>query len=464
MQNFTSSGVSRRRFLRGVGSILALPSLEATMPIVSAANAASAVTAQAARAAGLTASGDPLRMAYLYIPNGVNLDKWRPSGEGKNYQMGSAFKALENQRDDFQIFTGFAQKNASAGPDGPGDHARANATFLTGMRAKKTAGADINCGVSVDQMAARAMEGKTRFSSLELSCDGVRKSGSCDSGYSCAYQFNLSWRTPNQPMAPESNPRYVFERFFGAGEAKERQKNAEMRMANKLSVLDFLNDQAKSLHKNLGRNDQHKLEEYLTGVREIEQRIEKAESWGAPPDPRMPAPSGIPENYGEHIRLMLDMMVLAFQTDSTRVSTFLLAHDGSNRSFADLGVPDGHHNLSHHQRKEENLEKIAKIDAFYLEKLAYLFKRLRETKEANGKSLFDNSMIVYGSGIADGDRHNHNDLPILLGGGGGGVLNPGRHVDLKGEVPLSNLYLRMLHEFGAKTDRFGDSTGVHGNV
>lgn len=425
---------------------------------------ASAAAVQGGSTAGLTASGDPLRMAYLYVPNGVNLDRWRPKGEGKDYQMAPSFKALEAQRDDFQVFSGFGQQNATAGPDGAGDHARANASFLTGMRARKTAGADINCGISVDQMAAREMEGKTRFSSLELSCDGVRKSGSCDSGYSCAYQFNLSWRQPNQPMAPESNPRYVFERLFGAGGSKERTKNAGTRIANKLSVLDFVNDQAKSLHNKLGRNDQQKMDEYLTGVREIEQRIEKAESWGPPPNPGTPAPSGVPENYGEHIRLMMDMMVLAFQTDSTRVSTFLLAHDGSNRSFADLGVPDGHHNISHHQRKAENLDKIAKIDTFYMENLAYFFKRLRETKEANGKTLFDNSMIVYGSGIADGDRHSHNNLPLVVGGGGGGIFNPGRHVDLKSDVPLSNLYLRMLHEFGVKTDRFGDSTGVHRDV
>lgn len=461
MKNVAASRINRRGFLRGIGSLVALPSLEAMMPIASAANAAAV---QGARTAGLTASGDPLRMAYLYVPNGVNLDMWKPKGEGKDYQLGAAFKSLEEQRGDFQIFSGFKLDNATAGPDGAGDHARANASFLTGMRARKTAGADINCGVSVDQMAAREMEGKTRFSSLELSCDGVRKSGNCDSGYSCAYQFNLSWRTPNQPMAPESNPRYVFERLFGAGDEKERTKNAEKRIANKLSVLDFVNDQAKSLHKQLGRNDQHKMDEYLTGVREIEQRIEKAESWGPPPNPGVPAPNGIPESYGEHIRLMMDMMVLAFQTDSTRVSTFLLAHDGSNRSFAELGVPDGHHSISHHQRNAEKLDKIAKIDAFYMENLAYFYKRLRETKEANGKSLFDNSMIVYGSGIADGDRHNHNDLPIVVGGGGGGIFNPGRHVDLKSEVPLSNLYLRMLNEFGVKADRFGDSTGLLANV
>ncbi|MGE9267003.1 MAG: DUF1552 domain-containing protein [Verrucomicrobiales bacterium] len=451
-----NSSMKRRGFLRGVGAMLSLPALEAFAPVAAAA--------QGARLAGTTAAGDPLRLAYLYVPNGVNLDLWRPQGEGKDYQLGESFKALEGQREDFQIFSGFGHANANGGKDGAGDHARANATFLTGVRAKKTAGSDINLGVSVDQMAARVMDGKTRFSSLELSCDGVRKSGSCDSGYSCAYQYNISWRSATQPMAPEANPRLVFERLFGVGDAKERAKNMQSRLATKRSILDFVNDQAQGMHQILGRNDQQKLDEYLTGVREIERRVEMAESFGPPPEPGVDAPNGTPQSYEEHIRLMMDMMVLAFQTDSTRVSSFLLAHDGSNRSFKELGVPEGHHHLSHHQRKEENLEKIARIDRFYLDSLSYFLKRMKETKEANGKSLLDNSMIVYGSGIADGDRHSHLNLPVIVAGKGGGVLTPGRHTDLKQDVPMSNLYLRMLHEFGAKAERFGDSTGVHGDV
>ena len=441
------SGLSRRGFLRGLGAAVTLPALESMRPL-------SAITRVAT-----TASGSPLRMAYLYIPNGVNLEHWRPSGTGENYKLGKSMAPLEGLKDQFQVFSGFAHQHATAGRDGAGDHARSNATFLTGQRAKKTSGADIKVGVSVDQVAAKAAQDHTRLPSLELTCDGVRKSGKCDSGYSCAYQFNLSWRSENQPMTPEGNPRLVFERLFGAGSAEERKKSLAARMGTQKSILDFISDDAKAMHRHLGRNDQHKLEEYLTGVREIERRVGKAESFTSI-DPGVPAPEGKPNNYAEHMQLMMDMMVLAFQTDSTRISTFLMAHDGSNRNFKEIGVSEGHHNLSHHKGRKDNLEKIQKIDQFYLTQLAYFLKKMKETEDVDGKSLLDNSMVVYGSGIADGNRHNHDNLPIIVGGGGGGFLTPGRHVDLKEQVPLSNLYLRMLNEFGVDAKSFGDSTGV----
>jgi hypothetical protein len=374
--------------------------------------------------------------------------------------MGSTFEPMERHRKDFQIFTGFEQQFAAAGGDGPGDHARGTATFLTSARARKTAGSDINLGVSIDQVAARAVQNLTRLPSLELSADGVRKSGHCDSGYSCAYQFNLSWRSENQPMTPESKPRAVFERLFGAGDVRERAKSIGMRQATKRSMLDFIEADAKALHRHLGRTDQHKLDEYLTGVREIEKQIEKIEAMGLPPDPGVGAPKGEPANYQEHLRLMFDMMVLAFKTDSTRISTFLMAHDGSNRSFKEVGVSDGHHNISHHQGKQDNLDKIAKIDRFYMEQLAYFLDRLKATEDVDGKSLLHNSMIVYGGCISDGNRHNHDDLPIVVAGNGGGAFKPGRHVELGENVPMANLYLRMLEEFGVKERRFGDSTGV----
>lgn len=412
------------------------------------------------RALATTESGAPLRMAYLYIPNGVNMSHWRPNGTTASYKMGSTFEPMERHRKDFQIFTGFEQQFAAAGGDGPGDHARGTATFLTSARARKTAGSDINLGVSIDQVAARAVQNLTRLPSLELSADGVRKSGHCDSGYSCAYQFNLSWRSENQPMTPESKPRAVFERLFGAGDVRERAKSIGMRQATKRSMLDFIEADAKALHRHLGRTDQHKLDEYLTGVREIEKQIEKIEAMGLPPDPGVGAPKGEPANYQEHLRLMFDMMVLAFKTDSTRISTFLMAHDGSNRSFKEIGVSDGHHNISHHQGKQDNLEKIAKIDRFYMEQLAYFLDRLKATEDVDGKSLLHNSMIVYGGCISDGNRHNHDDLPIVVAGNGGGAFKPGRHVELGENVPMANLYLRMLEEFGVKERRFGDSTGV----
>ena len=447
------SPLSRRHFLRGLGVCVALPALES---LSSARLLAAAAEPQLAT----TASGAPLRMAFLYIPNGVNVKCWKPTGEGTDYELGETLQPLADFRQDLQVFTGFEHKNGWAGGDGPGDHARANATILTGARPKKTAGSDIRLGISVDQVAANHVGHETRFASLELSCDGVRKSGSCDSGYSCAYQYNLAWRSETTPLAPESDPRLVFERLFGSGNGEDRQRNYRERQARQRSILDFVIDDAQRLERQLGRNDRQKLDEYLTGVRDIEQRIERAERFGDLPDPGVEAPSGIPKEYREHIRLMCDVLTMAFQTDSTRVATFLLAHDGSNRNFKDIGVSDGHHNLSHHQSKPETLEKIARIDRFYAEQFAYFLKKLRETKDVDGKSLLDNSMVVYCAGLSDGNRHNHDDLPVVLAGHGGGALTPGRHVDLGTNTPMTNLYVRMLNTMGVQAERFGDSTGA----
>ena len=447
----TFPGTNRRGFLRGLGASIALPALESFRPLLAAG---------VEKAMATTATGAPLRMAYLYSPNGVNLDFWRPKGTTASYKMGDTFKSMEEHRADFQIFTGFEQKSAAGGSDGPGDHARGVATFLTSTRARKTAGSDIHLGISIDQIAAQAAQSLTRLPSLELSADGVRKAGQCDSGYSCAYQFNLSWRSENQPMTPESNPRAVFERLFGAGSGKERAASLGQRYASKKSVIDFVQTDAKALQKYLGRSDRHKLDEYLTGVREIERQIEKAEAMGIPVDPGVPAPVEKPGSYQEQLRLMFDMMVLAFKTDSTRISTFLMAHDGSNRNFQEIGVNDGHHNISHHQRNPDNMAKIAKIDKFYMEQLSYFLGKMKSTKDVDGNSLLHNSMIVYGGCISDGDRHNHDDLPIVVAGNAGGAFSPGRHVELGEDVPISNLYLRMLEEFGVKQKQFGDSTGV----
>jgi hypothetical protein len=400
-------------------------------------------------------------MAFLYIPNGVIMDKWRPEGTGKDFSLNKSMKSLEKFKGDLQIIRGFEQANGWAGPDGAGDHARSGATFLTGARPKKTAGSDIRVGISVDQMAANYVGSETRFPSLELSCDGVRKSGNCDSGYSCAYQYNLSWRSATQPMTPESNPRLVFERLFGSGSADERQQSLARRRTEQRSILDFVLEDAKAMEKRLGRNDQQKLDEYITGVREIEQRLQKAESFGPPPKPGVKAPEGgVPSEYQEHIRLMFDMMLLAFKTDQTRIATFLLAHDGSNRTFPTVGVSDGHHGISHHRREEGKMAKLAKIDTFYSQQLAYFLEQMSRTEDVDGKSLLHNSMIVWGSGLSDADRHAHNDLPIILAGQAGGKFDSGRHLDLKTDLPLNNLYMRMLQEVGAPTGRIGDSTGV----
>ena len=449
----THRTVTRRRFLRGLGIGLGLPFLESAMPL------GSALAASVPKAA-TTHSGAPLRMAFLYVPNGVNVARWRPAGEGAGFQLGETMQPLAGLKEHFQVISGFHHQHGWSNGDGGGDHARASSTILTGARPKKTSGSDIRLGVSVDQLAAQHAGNQTRFASLELSCDGVRKSGACDSGYSCAYQFNVSWRSETQPVAPESNPRLVFERLFGSGKGEERQKSFALRQAREKSILDFVLDDARTLQRQLGRNDQNKLDEYLTGVREIEQRIQKAERFGPLPDPKAETPSGVPAEYEQHIRLMMDMQALAFQTDSTRISSFMLAHDGSNRSFREIGVGDGHHNLSHHQNNAATLEKIGQIDLFYTRQLAYFLEKLRATKERDGHSILDNSMIVYCSGLSDGNRHAHDNLPVILAGHGGGALNPGRHLSLSEKTPMTNLYVRMLNLMGVPTDRFGDSTGV----
>ena len=403
-------------------------------------------------------SGIPLRMGFTYIPNGVIMDEWRPLETGPLKSLPNSLKPLQNHTADFQLISGLNHTKAYANGDGGGDHARANATFLTGCQARKTAGKDIKVGVSVDQIAADAIGDRTKLRSLELSCDGVRRSGKCDSGYSCAYQYNLSWKTESMPMVPESNPRLVFERLFGnASSPTDRKGQLKRRVLNK-SILDFALQGASNFNKRIGKLDQEKLSEYFTSVRELEKRIEREEkNWEKLPD--LKSPVGIPENYRAHLRLMFDMMILAFQSDSTRISSFLLAHDGSNRSFRDIGVPEGHHSLSHHKNDPEKIKKLAKIDQFYSEQFAYFIDKLSTTQEIDGSRLLDHCMIVFGGGISDGNRHRHSDLPVLLAGGSSHGLTTGRHVDYEG-VPMTNLYLGMLDRAGVQASQVGDSSGL----
>jgi hypothetical protein len=404
------------------------------------------------------ATAAPLRMAFLYVPNGVNVREWTVSGEGRDYELSPTLRALEPFKSDFSVLSGLAQDAGRSHGDGAGDHARATASFLTGCRAKKTAGSDIHVGQSVDQIAADQVGHKTRLASLELSTDGARASGRCDSGYSCAYQFNLAWKTETMPLAPEQDPRLVFERLFGVSAGSD-PKAAARRKAQQKSILDYVLDDAGSLQRKISASDNRKLDEYLASVRDIEDRVEKAEKMAKQLPPGVTPPDGIPASTKEHIRLMFDLMLLAFRTDSTRIATFMLAHDGSNRNFPEIGVPDAHHNLSHHQNSPDKLAKIAKIDRFYIEQLAYLLQRLKDTKEGPD-SLLDRSMIVYGSGLSDGNAHSHDHLPVLLAGHGNGTMTPGRHVRLNGEVPMTNLYLAMLERMGVRAERVGDSTGV----
>src|SRR5262245_52468657 len=351
------ASLTRRHFLRGVGACFALPALESILPVSVFAD-----QAKAANALATTESGAPLRMACVYFPNGAIQDAWWPKGEGKDFQFSRTMQPLEKLKDQLQVLGGLDHVNATPGPDGAGDHARASGTFLTGVRVKKTAGADIHAGISIDQVVANQVGHLTRFPSLELTCDAVRKSGNCDSGYSCAYQYNLAWRSPTQPVAPEPNPRLLFERLFGAGTHGERRESLLRRQQQQRSILDFVLDDARNLQRELSSRDKQKLEEYLGSVREIEQRIAKAEQFGAAPDPAVDTPSGIPANFEEYIQIMFDMMILAFQTDSTRISTFLLANEGSNRPFAEIGITEGHHYLTHHRNKQDMMDKVAEID------------------------------------------------------------------------------------------------------
>jgi hypothetical protein len=447
--------LSRRQFLRGLGACVALPVFESALrPVARAATASSTAGGMA-----VTATGAPLRMAYVYFPNGAHQKYWWPEGDGANFSLAKTMQPLAPLQRSLQVLGGLDHKNASAGNDGAGDHARANATFLTGARARKTDSTDIEVGVSVDQIVAQRMGHLTRFPSLELSCDSIRKSGRCDSGYSCAYQYNLSWASATTPVAPESNPRLVFERLFGSGTPAERQKNFRMRQQTQKSLLDFVMDDARSLQGQLARNDKEKLDEYLTGVREIEQRIQRAESFGDLPNPNSDTPAGIPSNYGDHMDIMYDLLAMAFETDSTRVSTLLLAGDGSNRAYPQIGIPEGHHYCSHHRNNDDLMEKIGQIDLYYMERFARFLKRLDQKKDVDGRSILHNSMIVYGCGNSDGNRHTHDNLPIILAGGGGGTLSSGRFTKLGGK-PMSNLFLSMTDRMGVNgLERIGDSSG-----
>ncbi len=446
------AALNRRAFLRVAGACVALPLLESL-------RLGGLSAAQPAVKLATSATGAPVRTAFLYFPNGAIPSAWWPTGEGKDFTWSRTLKPLQKHKDHVQIVGGLGHKSAEAGPDGPGDHARGNSTFLTGVRLLKSA-TDIRAGTSIDQVLAKAYGHLTRFSSLEFSCDNGPRAGACDSGYSCAYQFNLAWSSATTPKTPESNPRRVFERLFGEGKPGERQANLLRRQQEEKSVLDYVLDDARSMRNRLDPSDKRKLDQYLTGVREVESRIQKAERLGQVKDPGIETPPGIPSEYGEHMNLLFDMMVLAFQTDSTRIATFLLAHDGSNRSFDQIGISEGHHDLTHHQNRKEWIDKVADIDLWYVKQLALLLDKLNQVKDVDGHTLLHNSMIVYGSGNADGNRHTHNNLPLLLAGSGGGALHTGRYVK-HGSKPMSNLFLSMAHTLGVRNlERFGDSTGA----
>ncbi|QVL34743.1 DUF1552 domain-containing protein [Telmatocola sphagniphila] len=448
--------LTRRAALKGLGTIVTLPWLETF----------------SAAAPGSAAKSAPMRTAFFYVPNGVHMQDWKPAKVGADYELPWILEPLKEFKKDLNVYSGLTLDKARPNGDGAGDHARAQAAFLTGRQPKKTNGADIRAGQSADQWIANQFNEQTRFASLELGIEGGKSSGNCDSGYSCAYQSNFSWRGDSTPNAKEVDPKVVFERLFGNGTNNEKDATRAKREKQNKSILDFVMEDAKSLDNQLGTHDKHKMDEYLTAVRELEGRIERARKMRDQKPVAPPAgtaiPTGIPKDLKEHMRLMGDLMVLAFQTDMTRVVTLPLANDGSNRSHSFLTidwegkqkpVSEGHHEISHHQGNKENFAKLRVINRFHIEQLAYMVGRLKSIKEGE-KSLLDNCMIVYGSGIGDGNRHNHDDLPIISIGSYGGKVKTGQHLEYAKDTPLMNLYLAMFDKLGCPVKSFGDSTGV----
>ncbi len=445
-----SGMLSRRTVLRGLGVTLALPMLDAMLP--------GTMTNALAQAAGAKSSAAPTRMAMIFAPNGVNYDHWLPQGEGRRYNLSPTLEPLEPVRKHINIMTGLTLDKARANGDGPGDHARSAATFLTGRQARKTSGNDIKLGISIDQFAAQQIGKDTRLPSLELGTESSRNAGDCDSGYACAYVSNVAWADEDTPMPKMVNPADVFGQMFGdisnIDAAVERQDAARRRG----SILDYVMQDTERLERRLGQSDRNKIDEFQTSIREIERRIQQARTGEEVKAPDMPAPLGIPPKVSEHLDLMYDLMLLAFRMDITRVSTFMVGNGGSNRRFEELDIHEGHHTLSHHRGQDDMVDKIRKIDRFYTERFARFVQKMAQTPEGEG-TLLDHSMVLYGSGICDGNRHNHENLPILMAGRANGSIDTGRLIHYGRETPLCNLYLSMLDRAGCDVKEFGDATG-----
>ena len=434
--------ISRRTVLRGLGAAIALPWLEGMGSVTSWA------------ASSPASKSAPNRLAFLYVPNGKNMADWTPKAEGKNFELTPILEPLKELKNDLLILSNLTADKARPHGDGGGDHARALSAFLTGCQPRKTDGTDIRAGISVDQVAASRVGDKTRLASLEIGTEAGAMAGNCDSGYSCVYSSTMSWRSATQPLPKEVNPKLVFVRLFSSLPDSERVKRDQKRK----SILDFVREDSADLKNKLGANDQRKLDEYFSSIRDIELRIENASKMPEVKKPDYKQPTGIPGNYEEHLKLMCDLLVLAFQADLTRVSTFVFGNEGSNRSYANIGVSEGHHDLSHHGNDAKKKEKIKQINTFHVKQLAYLLTKLKSIKEGDG-TLLDHCMIAYGSGNSDGNAHNHDDLPILLAGGGGGTLKTGRHIKYSKETPLNNLWVSLLDRMNAKVSSLGDSSG-----
>lgn len=432
---------TRRTFLRGAGVLLGLPWLEGF-----------------AFGRGLDKRG-PKRLIFVYVPNGMHMSHWTPAAEGKNFPLSPTLTPLAPYHSELLLLSGLTHDKARANGDGPGDHARAAAAFLTGAQPRKTSGADLRAGISADQIAAQALGTETRLRSLELGCESTRASGECDSGYACAYSNHIAWAGPSTPLPKETNPRALYDRLFLGGRSPEEREQRKRLALQEQSILDWVREDAERLQRRLGQADRARLEEYSTSVRELERRLAAfAKERPLVVDPAA-RPEGVPENFAAYVRLMFDVLVLALRTDSTRIATFMIANEGSNRAYPEVGAPEGHHELSHHGDDPEKLAKIARINLLHSECLAHFLAGLAAVEEGE-YNLLANSVVVYGSAIADGNRHDHHDLPLLLAGSAGGKLTTGRHLRYPKDTPATNLYRSLLAIMGHPLPSIGDSTGL----
>ena len=440
----TMKHLPRRTFLRGIGATLALPLLDAMTPAFAGVRAA--------------AAGPVRRLGIVYVPNGIYMDTWTPSASAAGLEIKPVLQPLAPFSDRLLMVSGLSNKQGDPLPgEGAGDHARAAGAYLTGVHPKKTEGADLHAGISMDQIAARELGKETELASLELSLESREAVGSCDPGYSCAYANTLCWRSPTTPLPMENDPRVVFERLFGASDTTDRSVRRQRQREDR-SVLDAVTAKVRRLQKELGSRDRAKIDEYFDAVRDVERRIQKAERQTSVDLQAVEQPIGIPGSFEEHAKLMFDLQVLAYQADLTRVITFMMGHETSQRAYPEIGVPDAHHSISHHAGDREKIEKLIKVNVYHATLFSYYLSRLGATADGEG-TLLDNVTIIYGSGMSDGNRHDHHDLPTLLVGGGVGRAKGGRHVRHAPGTPLTNLFLTLLDELGVPTDGLGDATG-----
>jgi len=435
----TRKALPRRSFLKGVGTAIALPFMDAMVPAFAG-----------------PAKKPPLRMMFVYVPNGIDMRNWSPDYEGELRDLPRILKPMEPFKQDMLMLGNLTHNTGRALLDGAGDHGRCCGSYLTGIQVKKSL-TEIHSGVSMDQIVAREVGGQTRFASLELGMEDSRQSGDCDSGYSCAYTNNLAWRSDTQPVPPILDPRALFERLFGSGVALSPEAKARQSRYRR-SILDFVTEDTHRLQTGLGPTDKRKLDEYLSSIREVERQIEKAEKDNAQIDPHMEKPYGVPADFAEHFKLMTDMVTIVFQADLSRVLTFLVTHEGTSRAYREIDISDGHHPLTHHRNQPDLMEKVARINEYHMKQFAAWAGKLKSIQEGDG-SLLDHSMIVYGAGLADGNRHTHEDLPTMIVGKGNGTIKGGRRVVLRKETPMCNLFLSMMDRMGVHMEHFGDATG-----